>query len=325
MKPIRLFTAILLLISFSNHAKRFNCKNTAIDFVYVNEQLASISSNSSIVKDQQHVKQQLFDIEGKQYLQLYQQCIKPVIEKQGLVKFDKKQLHNIYTIVFRAAFYSSDLDATANVAEVIFRKIQLGENHDNLIPRLYRLYIQTRQFIKAKKLVNQYPQVSMNEVVTIMDATGDNITPYLPNSDNIRSYFSINEQGNQITRHKFEFPQGAHIVVVSSPICNPCKRLFTWLKSEPKLMKVMAQHTTWLTPVEGQLFVEEMLSTYQTYQPIKLNYAHHQNEWPEISYWATPTFYFYQDGHLVGQLVGWPQEGRKAQLLAVLTKLGLLS
>lgn len=325
MKPIKLFTTILLLITFTTQAKQFDCNDTAIDFPYINEQLAFIFSNGSIVKDQQHVKQQLFDIEGKQYLQLYQQCIKPVVEKQGLVKFDKKQLHNIYTAVFNAAFYSSDIDATASSAEIIFRKLQLGESHDNLVPRLYNLYIQTRQFVKAKKLVEQYPKVSLHEVITVMDATGDNIAPYIPSSDNIRSYFSINEQGNQITRHKFEFPQGAHIVVVSSPICNPCKRLFTWLKSEPKLMKVMAQNTTWLTPAEGQLFVEEMLSTYQTYQPIKLNYAHHQNEWPEISYWATPTFYFYQDGHLVGQIVGWPRAGRKEKLLAVLTKLGLLS
>ena len=324
MKPLISISTILFLSTFNSQSADLHCDQQNIDFAQLKEQLSVIFINDTKVADNGKIKQQLFSTDTQQYLKLYNHCLKPVIKKHGINKYDKAQLHALYKALYAITLFSSDLSATTDFAKIIYRKVELKENPAVYIEKLYQAYIQTRQFTKAQELVNDYPQLNLSERVTVIDATGKGSKPYRTNQDGVRSLFTLNQQGNQITRHKFEFPQGVHIVVVSSSICNPCKRLFTWLKSEPQLMKVMEEHTTWLVPPEGRLFVNEMLETQKTFAPIKLFYAHKQQEWPEISYWATPTFYFYQNGELIGQLVGWPQEGQKEKLVAILKALSLV-
>jgi hypothetical protein len=80
-----------------------------------------------------------------------------------------------------------------------------------------------------------------------------------------------------------------------------------------------------IKPVVGELYLEEMRETNDTYAPIRLQYTYSQKQWPEIEYWATPTFYFYQDGKLVNQMSGWPKKGREQALLSGLKAVGLAS
>lgn len=324
MKFLILISTILFFSTFNSQSADLHCDQQNIDFVQLKEQLNTIFINDTKIADNGKIKQQLFSTDKQQYIQLYNRCLKPVISKHGVDGYNKEQLHALYKALYAITLFSSDLSATTDFAKIIYRKIELKEDPTSYIEKLYQTYIQNRQFTKAQELVNNYPKLNFNERVNVIDATGTASKPYQTNQDGVRSLFALNQQGNQITRHKFEFPQGVHIVVVSSSICNPCNRLFTWLKSEPQLMKVMEEHTTWLVPPEGRLFVNEMLETQKTYAPIKLFYAHKQAEWPEISYWATPTFYFYQNGELIGQLVGWPPEGRKEKLVAILKQLNLV-
>ena len=55
-----------------------------------------------------------------------------------------------------------------------------------------------------------------------------------------------------------------------------------------------------------------------------MQYTYKESDWPEIDYWGTPTLYFYHDGELKQQLVGWPREGREKQLKEALRNVGLL-
>jgi hypothetical protein len=46
--------------------------------------------------------------------------------------------------------------------------------------------------------------------------------------------------------------------------------------------------------------------------------AYRNDEWPMIDWWGTPTFYFIKDGAVIAKFVGWPKEGRRAELLTAL-------
>jgi len=37
------------------------------------------------------------------------------------------------------------------------------------------------------------------------------------------------------------------------------------------------------------------------------------SDWPEISYWGTPSFYFFKDGALIRKVVGWRRDEEEAQ------------
>jgi len=309
-----------------------NCDKSSLDFTYIYQQLSDIKQNDIKITHSEVYGEQLASIDIEKYLSLYNQCIAPwlsaITSKQLDKQLNKQQIHKLYRAISNIAFYTSDIKAINDLERLTKLKLSKGEQPKRLITTLYRALIRTRQFERAKLISQQYPQLNLNQTAIITDQTSGETEPYQAKNDGIRSYFEIVEFDDattpiKITRERFDFPKGPHIVVVSSAICGPCKRLFTWLKSEPQLMQVMNQHATWLTPAEDSLFADEMLSTYQTYTPIKLNYVHHQSQWPEITFWATPSFYFYLDGKLQGQLVGWPKGGQKQLFLRALKTLGL--
>jgi hypothetical protein len=74
------------------------------------------------------------------------------------------------------------------------------------------------------------------------------------------------------------------------------------------------------------MLFDEIKESNQQYAPIEMKYTYQESQWPEIEYWATPSFYFYfyMDGKLVKQVVGWPHEGRAKALQAGLKAIALL-
>ena len=60
------------------------------------------------------------------------------------------------------------------------------------------------------------------------------------------------------------------------------------------------------------------------YAQLNMQTSFAMTDWPEIKYRGTPTMYFYQNGKLVSQLIGWPKEGQKQALIDALTKVELL-
>lgn len=49
-----------------------------------------------------------------------------------------------------------------------------------------------------------------------------------------------------------------------------------------------------------------------------------REEWPMIDTWHTPTFYVLENGERAEKIEGWPSEGRRAELIAALARVGLL-
>ena len=128
----------------------------------------------------------------------------------------------------------------------------------------------------------------------------------------------------RLTQQPFEFADGGQLVVVSSPVCNPCRRLFDWMKTEPELMKVMSEKGAWITNVASKLYWQQLIDANKTNGSFRMHYTWKKSEWPEIDSWATPSFYFYRDGQLVSRFAGWPNQGNEAALRKGLKQVGLL-
>lgn len=259
------------------------------------------------------VDEQIADLRAKSYEALFLQCMAPVLDKAKIIKMDAASLHRTFSAVQTVTFYSANRQSVSLMKMIIDEKKHRGESVSAILPKLHSAYVRTRQFDKANVLAAEYPNITFSVLPQVKHDK--------PAS---RSLYTVNDQATKIEQTAFNFPAGGHVVVVSAPICNPCKRLFSWLKTRPKWMTVIAENTTWITPVVGELYLDQMRETNDTYAPIRLQYTYSQKQWPEIEYWATPTFYFYRDGKLVKQMSGWPKKGREQALLSGLEVVGLL-
>jgi hypothetical protein len=117
--------------------------------------------------------------------------------------------------------------------------------------------------------------------------------------------------GQQQWQH-VRLPKGPAVVLVTRDGCGFSANFQRYLSQQPKLQQLFQQYSLQITGVGYQLSANaEILDIYQTQQ------------WPEIDYWGTPAFYFYQDGRLQGSLLGWPAEGRAEELQQMLKRIGL--
>jgi hypothetical protein len=289
------------------------CKDSSLNLNNIFAYFYQIDKLSDENEINTPVDEQIADLRGKSYEAVFLQCMASVLDKAAIIKMDATILHRTFSAVRKVSFYSANRQSVSLMKMIIDEKKSRGESVSGILPKLHSAYVRTRQFDKAKVLVTEYPSIKFSALPQVKHDKSAS-----------RSLYTVNDQATKIEQTAFNFPKGGHAVVVSAPICSPCKRLFSWLQTRPKLKKVMTEQATWITPVVGELYLEEMRETNDTYAPIRLQYTYSQKQWPEIEYWATPTFYFYQDGELVKQMSGWPKKGREQALLSGLKAVGLL-
>lgn len=175
-----------------------------------------------------------------------------------------------------------------------------GEQAKKIGEELLDIAVLARDHTWATSLTRQY------------QLTAD-IAPALP--EEAMSQFGrlvlVTKDGQRQWQH-FRFPAGPAIVLVTHEACGFSANFQQYLQTQPTLAKVFASHSIQIASVGLQL--NENPEIYDIYQ---------ESQWPEIDYWGTPAFYFYLDGRLQGSVLGWPKEGREAELKEHLERIGL--
>lgn len=178
-------------------------------------------------------------------------------------------------------------------------KIQL------LATELVQMAVLARDYAWAQQLVRQYqlqPESLNGSLPPPVPATAGQTPGRL---------VLAGSPGQQKWQH-FRFPKGPAIVLVTRDDCGFSANFQRYLSKQPKLQQLFQQYSLQIAGVGYQLSANaKILDIYQTQQ------------WPEIDYWGTPAFYFYQDGRLQGSLLGWPAEGRTEELQQMLKRIGL--
>lgn len=178
-------------------------------------------------------------------------------------------------------------------------KIQL------LATELVQMAVLARDYAWAQQLVKQYqlqPEILNGSLPPPVPATAGQTPGRL---------VLTGSPGQQKWQH-FRFPKGPAVILVTREGCGFSANFQRYLTAQPKLQQLFQQYSLQIAGVGYQLSANaEILDIYQTQQ------------WPEIDYWGTPAFYFYQDGRLQGSLLGWPAEGRAEELQQMLKRISL--
>ncbi len=133
--------------------------------------------------------------------------------------------------------------------------------------------------------------------------------------------WALDDGADALTQRAADLTQ-PRIVVVSHPLCGFSQNAARQIAADPELGPRFAVRSLWLLPQTATLDVDQVRAWQAAHQPYRMAYVDLQRNWPGMDEWGTPTFYFFKDGRVVHKVVGWPAQGRKADLLEGLARIG---
>lgn len=327
--------ALLLLMGFAlslnAHAKPaalISCVNP-LSIEQINDATKTLHDLKLNPSVEYRVNQQKFikDPRYQNIAEFYHSCVQPQLSSFDLDKLTEQQTDTLFEALKRINFYTPRTDITDFLLRILNQKTNKQKsatyNYKLRVADIYRAMVNLRQFKQAKQLAAQYPEVELPALPKHISSMSYSINKTLLN---------LNESGQQLHKVKFAPEYDNYVVIVSSPNCFASNRFIDWLfqAQNAELTSQIINKLHFVTPPSDILFSQRLTKLNQQYAQLDMQTAFAKADWPEINYWGTPTMYFYENGELVRQIVGWPkderaQEQRKQELLETLAEIKLLN
>lgn len=219
-------------------------------------------------------------------------------------------------LVLSNSLRKKDLERMEVAFSEIFRR---GIGSERVVRGMRSAYLSMRKFDQARELTRRH---------RLGLGLGEEDPSYL---DNVPAQFQgptmleISLAAPQLTRTAFVPPTGGHIVVVAHPLCHFSQRAMVAINGDATLRALFEERASLLAPVDASLNLDVLRTWNSTFPAFRVALAYARDEWPDIDYWGTPTFYFFGDGGAVEKIVGWPPEGRLEEIRAAARTVGILA
>lgn len=175
---------------------------------------------------------------------------------------------------------------------------------------MFEAWVMLRRFDAARRIADAAPDAG--HLPRLRETPVPTGTPAL---------WEPGDDTDTLTRRPIDLNQ-PRIVVVSHPLCGFSQNAARQIAADPELGPRFADRSLWLLPQTATLDVDQVRDWQRAHAPYRMAYVDLQRDWPGMDEWGTPTFYFFKDGRVVHKVVGWPAEGRKADLLEGLARIG---
>lgn len=217
-------------------------------------------------------------------------------------------------IAFKAAntavFYTDDQKHAAILARLFAELERRGMTTPKHAESMQAAYVQTRMFDEAIELQHAYPVL---EALPVM--VGEKKTP--------RSVWAFHPTRNEISLEPARLGNGPAIVVITQPACRFSQNAFRTIEGDTELHALFAEHARLIAPSPRRFDVALFQQWNREHPDLAMRLAYDRAQWPQLETWSTPTFYFFRDGRLQAIVEGWPEGGRKDEVLASARKIGL--
>lgn len=195
------------------------------------------------------------------------------------------------------------------------------------VQEMYISYIEARMFQDARRFAGQHPKADLSPVPGFKQARA------LPAG--VPTELVVSTTKREMVRQPVYLDRGARIVVVATPECHFARHGLLAINADFQLKSVFGKYAVWLAPGYYGLDFDTYQKWNRQHPEEQIGIAYRRSEWPMITYWALPTFYFFKNGKLVEQLIGWwpnppasykyrDSEGNIPNLKKALRKIGLL-
>lgn len=185
-----------------------------------------------------------------------------------------------------------------------------GEATRTQYRRLFESLVALRKFSAAGKLAVRYPDAGLPPLPSFspsaLQGTGN---PAL----------QVSADGSRMTRVEVDIERGLHIVVVAG--CHFARDASLGIAADPALDRLFQQRSTWLAPSSESIAAAVNWNREFPNRPILI--AWRDEDWPQITSWAMPTFLVFRDGALIRSWSGWPADTGIGTLRAELAAAGV--
>lgn len=224
-------------------------------------------------------------------------------------------LHLLYDATVVATIHTKNTAYLATLKRAEARLSALAAATPEQYTQMFRVLVLLRRFDAARALADAHPDLDVEQLPRILDRTPPNASgPGL---------LVVDATEDLLLRQAANLPRGPHIVVVGHPLCHFSRNAVAAIEADPDLARIFA-NASWIKPQDGRLRFNTMQEWNAQHPGAIYRIAWRESEWPLIDSWATPTFYFIEDGKLAAKVVGWPAEGNRDALLSAADEIGLL-
>lgn len=217
-------------------------------------------------------------------------------------------------IVFRAANIAAGYTFDRTYALQMKRAYDLLAQRDALRARYPQSMLEVFVFARMLDEARRFAEATPSLGVTLPTFKKRNVRAGRP------TLWTFEDGGGALVQRAADL-DAPMIVVVSHPLCGFSQAAATQILEDEDLRARFMPPSVWLLPQTALFDAREVQAWEAAHHPFTMAYANTQAEWPMIDSWATPTFYFLKGGKVVHKVVGWPAEGRKAELREGLAKL----
>jgi hypothetical protein len=211
-----------------------------------------------------------------------------------------------FRVAQHAFFYTSGdryLDAMAQALEAIQATGGLDERHRRA---WYRALLQVRRFEDAKVFRTRH---DVGDVPRLPERIIDLARP-------VASATAWTLEGEDTLRRVLLAVENLKILVVAHPGCGFSRRAADEIGKDPSLSRLFESRAQWLAPQDANLDASAFRNWNEAHPDLSMLIAHDADELPQLTTWATPTFYFLREGRVIDKVEGWPKGGRRDALLA---------
>lgn len=205
--------------------------------------------------------------------------------------------------------YARDMLAVLNELE------SRGDATKSHYKATYRMLVAVRDLAGARRLTAKYRSEELEVLPTVRAG---------PEAGKGPAVWLLSEDPNEVVSARVDVETGRRIVVVSHPLCRFSSNASSAIAADDVLGPVFRSYATWIAPQSGKLDLPVLQQWNREHRDFDVGLVVRQTEWTFIDYWGTPTFYFLKDGAVVQKVIGWPQEGRREELLDAARKAGML-
>lgn len=223
-------------------------------------------------------------------------------------------LNTLFDSLVTVSFYSNSSEHVLSL-EKVFQEISArGAPTPRQIQKMHGSYIIARMFDKARTLEDALGRDSLERLPEIIrDA-----------SLNGPKLYRIENQGKTLRLEPVSLA-GAHVVILTHPLCGFTRRAFKDIETDAALKSVMASNAILISSPNGQLEIAEFLKWNRAHPAFPLRLVHSIADWPSLDEWnSIPIFYFLKDGKLLYKKSGWPSAESKNELYHGMKLLGLM-
>lgn len=229
----------------------------------------------------------------------------------------------------RTLFQASDMLAYYT----LFSDYQSNTNYVTYMQRVFN-ELKRRSLITAADTANMFDALiaarRMHEAKALKDESislSKKITPVIKKTrafdEATAAELVVEQSGSVVKARNVELAADYRIIVVSG--CHISQDAVKEIDANPVLREAFLKgNTIWLAPADRNFDLEQIQKWNRDFPRQNITISYKNSSWHGIDFSRIPTFYFYRDGNLIGEHIGWKEGGVPVEITSMLRSMGLL-